>query len=184
MEFFTATPSHDVPAAMATPALGSQLEDYTTSEITLLQLFMGLLTVCGVSLNAIIIYLYCITPKLYTKPMNLLFISLTMADFTVSVCATFTSFVHTLLRSDMSEKLCGWYAFFATFAGKKLCEWYAFFATFVGKKLCEWYAFFATFAGKKLQSLNKKWINIAHDAGHTRQRTNHSDAKPKYNMNK
>ena len=81
---------------------------------------MGLLTVCGVSLNAIIIYLYCITPKLYTKPMNLLFISLTMADFTVSVCATFTSFVHTLLRSDMSEKLCGWYAFFATFAGKKI----------------------------------------------------------------
>ena len=165
MEFFTTAPSHEVPSAMATPALGSQLEDYTTSEITLLQLFMGLLTVCGVSLNAIIIYLYCITPKLYTKPMNLLFISLTMADFTVSVCATFTSFVHTLLRSEMSEKLCGWYAFFATFAGKKLCGWYAFFATF---------------AGKKLSSLNQKLINIAHDTGRAgRRSTNHSDAKTK-----
>ena len=119
MEFMTSTAGdyNFQEEIVTSAALGSRIEDYTQLELTILRLFMFLLTVLGISLNSMVIYLYASTRKIFSQPMNLLFISLALADCMVSVCATSVSFIHTLLLVRMPDIFCAWYGFMSTLAG-------------------------------------------------------------------
>ena len=95
---------------------GARIEDYSSGEIAIVARVLGGLAFCGMTINGAVLYMF-ITKKSLHTPMNALFVSLTVCDFLVSVCASFVSFIHVTSKTKMSDSICSLYGVVSYTAG-------------------------------------------------------------------